>query len=185
MNFARSVLRINERHANAPARCLPPEAYAREDPAYPLAQPSASMATAFWLTPSPQLWPDPDPVTSDDASGKLPTITIEIESPGASAKVSSPYEPASRGATRGPAHEKLQAIGDSLAEVGAATLTELIVTPALCFAEAMDRLPESSRPSTVTMKFSLAAGAEGNLYIAKGSASGAIEITTTWARTKP
>ncbi|KIG15234.1 hypothetical protein DB30_05778 [Enhygromyxa salina] len=37
----------------------------------------------------------------------------------------------------------------------------------------------------MTMKFSLAAGAEGNLYIAKGTASGAIEITTTWDRAKP
>jgi hypothetical protein len=117
-------------------------------------------------------------VLSDDPSGKPPTITIEVESPSGGAKVSSPYEPASRG----PAREKLQALGDSLAEVGAATLTDLIVTPALCFAAAMDKLPEASRPTTVTMKFSLAAGVEGNLYIAKGSTSGAIEITTIWNR---
>jgi hypothetical protein len=141
------------------------------------------MATAFWLTPSSHLWPDPS-VTNDDPSAKLPTLSIEVESPTGAAKLSRPYEAASRGAMRGAAQEKLQEIGANLAEVGTATLTDLITTPALCFAAAMEKLPEASRPTTVTMKFSLAAGAEGNLYIAKGTTSGAIEVTTTWDRTK-
>ena len=123
-------------------------------------------------------------MTSDDASGKLPTISIEIETPSGGAKRSSPYEAASCGATRGPAQDKLQEISEQLAEVGTSALADLIVTPALCFAQAMEKLPEASRPKTVTMKFSLAAGVEGNLYIAKGSASGAIEVTTTWDRPK-
>ena len=144
--------------------------------------PPAGTGTAFVLTLSAQLWPDPS-VTSDNASD-LSTISIEVDTPRGAAKVSRPYEPASSGPTRGPAKDKLQALGDSLAEVGTSTLTDLIITPALCFAAAMEKLPESSRPSTVTMKFSLAAGVEGNLYIAKGSSSGAIEVTTTWNRAK-
>ncbi|KIG15233.1 hypothetical protein DB30_05777 [Enhygromyxa salina] len=79
-------------------------------------------------------------MTSDDAGGRPPnhsTISIQVESPDGGAKVSSPYEPASRGPMRGP-REKLQEIGEHLTEVGTTTLTDLIVTPALCFAEAMD-----------------------------------------------
>ncbi|PRP99952.1 CU044_2847 family protein [Enhygromyxa salina] len=113
----------------------------------------------------------------------MSTISIQVETPEGGAKLSAPYEPASRGPTRGP-REKIQALGEQLADVGMSTLTDFIVTPALCFAEAMAKLPEASRPATVTMKFSLAAGVEGNLYIAKGTASGAIEVTTTWDRAK-